>query len=1386
MRNILYLVTLSTSLICLPSYLFAEDPYVPESLEPWVDWVLEEHPYISCPVSSTTGQRLDCLWVREVSVEINRDSKWGANFRIEVDAFADSELQLPYAGSAKPQSVKRNEQFVPIGGGSGAPNIMVPAGRHTIVGELVWTEASEPGYVEIPSAGVIRLQSDGDWISNPTTTEEGTRLWLVPRTVDTKTEPEDPSEPTVIKELDTVTARVFRLWEDGVPQTLTTFIQLTVSGQPRIIELGKVLTSEFQPKDIKSDRPVIMSIDGNVAVQAIRGQNYIEIEARALTHLDTFTYMKPSILWPIEEVWGMVSNSNHRVIQFEGGVRTNLAELNVPRQMMAYTDNISGFILTENDELKVVELQRGNTTQTPPNFEVYRDLWLNFSGTSFIAHDEVYTSLDAPVRVSASYTPGTVKVDGDIRPITYEDPAEDARAGVYLKDSTTELISVSEIERSNSLHANGWNVDADHLSVSLQLPPGWMLLWTNGVDTVENSWLSNWKIWEIFLVILLIGVVFWIGGLGWAAVVGIAAVLSIQFDSAPAIGWLILAVMTIASAKVTTEWLKKSSKWVYWTIFAIVGIVCSFHIVGSLKNALYPGSSPANSTFAELVERQAEKLVLYDATEEMELVTTGSRFSTTREYLGDDFAIANLGKQIQHPLAETSSTSPVRLPTGPGIPDWDWNTYQLNWSGSVSQDQMMSLTLLPPIFNRILQALSGLLTLGVLGFFVSIRYPCIWDSLPKFLSNGVKVLPVIVLCLILIPNKDVYAEFPERELLQELESRLLELPDCLNDCAYVENAVVEIENGTLNIDLRLHTMDTVAVPLPISEDSWSPETVASSANSRLPLLRSNNQYYTVLDEGIHQVTISATINNLDRFEIDFPLVPGNVKVSPGEWLVEGMVRDQLERKRLFFDRNRSQISMENTEENDSGVPKFEISPYVSVSRTLVFDYEPRIQTVVSRIAPYSGEFTVRIPLLENEIVESRDAILEQDHVVLSFHQNQQTQSWESKFEPDSQFVLTAPDLEQRTERWTLIGSDYWSYSYSGLKPIFGEMEHEVFVPRSLETLSLAIFQPRLVDGNTFTIEHINYSATVNERTTDSWVEMEIHASQPGDLALKLPEDTEIKSISAGGSMQPIPNSNEILIPIRSGTWNYEVLWASDQGGRILNQLPSVSLADQSARNIELEMSLPSDRWTLLLGGPTMGTSVAYWGLVSFLLVSVFVLTRIPNFPLNFGEGALLVTGTTLVNVMVLPLVAIWFFLLRWRLQANRPVNRPVWYSISQVLFASFVVAVLSTLVFTITHALSGDPNMYITGLSSDSSLLQWFADETMGSTPTAWVISLPKWVYLMIMLGWSIWLVIALLKWSKLSWQAFSDPVVWPKFDRSQSKKSSNDTQKVTVTVDPK
>ena len=100
---------------------------------------------------------------------------------------------------------------------------------------------------------------------------------------------------------------------------------------------------------------------------------------------------------------------------------------------------------------------------------------------------------------------------------------------------------------------------------------------------------------------------------------------------------------------------------------------------------------------------------------------------------------------------------------------------------------------------------------------------------------------------------------------------------------------------------------------------------------------------------------------------------------------------------------------------------------------------------------------------------------------------------------------------------------------------------------------------------------------------------------------------------------------------------------------------------------------------------------------------------------------------------------------------------PWWlYNLMQVGVVAVTVIAMFLIVTQLPQGLLGTPDMHVIGNGSWGNHLIWFADRTTAALPEAIALSLPMWVYKVLILAWALWLSLALLKWLPWTWQCFA------------------------------
>ena len=207
--------------------------------------------------------------------------------------------------------------------------------------------------------------------------------------------------------------------------------------------------------------------------------------------------------------------------------------------------------------------------------------------------------------------------------------------------------------------------------------------------------------------------------------------------------------------------------------------------------------------------------------------------------------------------------------------------------------------------------------------------------------------------------------------------------------------------------------------------------------------------------------------------------------------------------------------------------------------------------------------------------------------------------------------------------------------------------------------------------------------------------------------------------------------------------------------------PSAVDVGAAGANVDVVISLPSDRWVLWLAGPTFGPAVLFWSVLLVVALVAVALARVPHSPLRLGAWLLLGIGLTQVSVPSAGLVVLWLLALGWRGAFGARV-RPWWaFDLMQLALVVMTGFALLALFEAVRRGLLGQPDMQIAGNGSSLESLRWTADRIPGALPRPLVFSVPLLLYRLAMLAWALWLATALLTWVRAGWQALGTGGLW-------------------------
>ena len=1310
------------------------DPYVPPELAPWVDWVLHSHPNLQCPRNAQNGKPGRCVWVSNLSLDITR----GAEFSLTARVFTASRVELPGDRRNWPVNVAVNNAPATVIGGNSSAALMLEPGVHTITGRINWIK--RPTSLRLPShTGLVALTLDGKPVVRPA--REGRQLLLG-----------NSQQSRTKAERNSIAVDVYRLVQDRYPLAMETTLLLQVAGQPRVETLGRLLLNDFEMVTFESDLPARLDPQGNLQIQVEAGTHELVMRARALGDLERLASGTRVGNWPEQEIWGFEPNRDRRLVNLSGAAPIDLSQTDAPFAEMG----IQGYVLAADNALQFEVTQRGNPNPPPNRFQIRRDLWLNFDGDGYVVHDNLQAEITHASRLSANYSLGRVSVDGEdelINSLNGEAP------GIELQSGSYSIRAMSDLAQDDIDSATGWQVDADSLQAELHLPPGWRLLWASGVDLAPQSWIAQWSLWKVFVLVLLGVLAVRFLSTAFAIALVVSGVLLMQSSSAMAVMWLIGVGLVAGVRHVSHAGALKWFRTLAWVWLGITSLGAISSAVTHARQAIYPQLEHHAAVPGYDSDYMHQKRHMPELQEPTDFRTgafsAGVAEDVIEEVVVDRASARDKSIVLSSPKRKPKYAEGLQVQTGPATPNWRWNRVMLVWDGPVTANQTMQLRLLPPVVTRLINLLIAGALIGITGLLMLALLPVEQrNRLPRWLGR----LAPLVLLTVALPQQDAWAETPGPELLKQLEERLLSPPDCVPGCASLVRIGISGDERSLSLDLSVQSATLVSLPLPGSS-VWTPTSVQLNGTPASLAAPRPGALELALPAGEHRVQMRGPVSHLQRFELTLPLTPAQLDLRlSSAWQVTGLANGKVARGSLGFERTASATTQDET------LKPAVAKPFVTIKRSLYFDQEWRMTTNVQRVAPASGGFSLQVPLLFDEAVLNQDIRVADGAAQLVFGRRDRRISWESRLEPRERLQLTAPEVTDRVEVWELVPSNFWHIEYSGLNPVSTQQNFAGpnFWPEAGEQLDVALTRTTPVPGATVTVKSIQHSIVVGARLQTHELTVNTLASQGGTLALTLADaDNTLTSVTVDGRDEPLSLlGNTLPLPLAPGESNYRISWQESTPRSTLFQVAPPAL-EVPASNVSTSVEMSRDRWVLLLGGPALGPGILFWGLLLVVLLLAQFIARIPGIPFSATDAILLSLGLSLANLPATLLVAVWVISLRFRGNLLGSLQRDWTRNLLQLITAVLSVATIAALILSVPEALLGRPDMQVAGNGSSAYLYRWFTDQIDGALPSAWVLSVPLWIYRVIMLAWSLWLAFALIRWVPWAWEKWSSPQIW-------------------------
>ncbi len=542
---------------------------LPPELRPWVPWVLDELPTFGCP--AVEGQAV-CAWPGRLRLELGAG---GGRFELEVRADRAAELRLPGDFQRWPVGLTVNGAAAPVVESGGEPVLRVAPGRHRVAGRFEWPRLPES--LPVPATiGLVELSLEGVSVAIPRRQADGL-LWLRAR--------QDAEAGA-----ESLRLQVFRRIADGVPPFVETRLDIEASGRAREVQLPQALLPGSVPVSVSGDLPARLEPDGSLRVQVRGGRFAVTLVGRLDGSPKSLSppTREAGGVWPSTEVWVFAADEPLRQLDLAGAPAIDPSRTELPAEWRA----LPAYLMEKGSSLTFTERRRGQPEASPDRLVLNRELWLDPDGRAFSVRDRFGGRLSGTSRLDllAPAELGRASLDGQEQLVTLG--RDGAARGIEVRRRPLQLLADARLPRASRLRAVGWSGGVQQLRTELNLPPGWSLLGTSGVDSAPGTWASRWNLLGFFFVLLVAIGVHRLFGPRPAVVALLALTFTYGEAGAPFLVWLSL-LGALAFRRVTHGPRLQAVGRLWWlgSVVALVLILGPF-ARDQIKYALFPQVAP--------------------------------------------------------------------------------------------------------------------------------------------------------------------------------------------------------------------------------------------------------------------------------------------------------------------------------------------------------------------------------------------------------------------------------------------------------------------------------------------------------------------------------------------------------------------------------------------------------------------------------------------------------------------------------------------------------------------------------------------------------------------------------------------------------------------------
>lgn len=1124
------------------------NPHLPKPLTEWVDWILEEHPEVQC----IDHDQHNCTWQGSLQMHLAVDEM---QFTQMGQLDADGWVQLPGDSTLWPINIQVNNQHLPVLERDGVPKVYVQAGAFVITGTISWNTI--PYQLQVPpQSGVIQILQDQQW--RTTTAEQNGIVILSAKTTDPN------SQPPVVQ--------VSRLWTDANPPTLLTQLSIQNIGTLQQVSLGNIVNDQMPLIEIATQLPYWFDKE-ELWISVPTGTHQLSLLNTTAIQVTELNIPEPSNIWPEVEYWAIEHAPDLRQVRVQGLTPVSFEQTHLPEEWA----HMAVYRKTSANGPTIEEIHRADPTPPRNTLELTRTVWPNLHSNGFWLKDHISGKLQRPqVIQSNDKNIVQLKQQGQIQTIFEKNDEQH----ISLKHRDVNVVTHAQTNNS-TLSIHDWAVDFDAVTIRLQMPQEWKVLYWNG-----------W-IWTPYTILILTNLLFALG-VGWRntdtllhkGVYGLGILAGCLFAPKATLLFQIFQIGSLLFVPLRSLMLIASIAW--------IGM------------AIYESRPDINN----------------------DLLVSGEHFYAEREMLP-------MKKSRDYYTQKDNHNFGIQL--GMGLPTWQGQEVVKTWRNVDTQSQPMNLGVLRSTEQRFLALVAAIcLVFGAWRRSISAHLIiligfCTLASSPAYAEESKSTVDTSV------ADDSIGLSEADKQLI--LQTNFPDNCKAVDGCIDISLSSIVINESSqeMTIWMEVHAIEDAILILPGPLSQWNPHTITLEEQPLLGIRRNANGYLEAkIPKGVWSLEIVGTID--DSINLDWPTKPHTVHVTSNNRAIQGInSTGQLNGVLTITDvTSKLDTTSIQLRPNMTWKRHLVLGSTWRIHHTLQVDHSSDSKTIQLPLLP--GERPE-----SNSITTEKDhwliPVQNQSQTISWISQIPTSQSISLDF-PAELLETMALGME-----WSLDCQSQYLCQPKGLAPIQHVQSSgegiPTWVPYPEESLDITIQSLKPSDGEHLQISKTNLTLDDQLDTLFYALHLTLESSQASEVPIQLPDNSEILEYSVNGERRHFKQASQLTIFSDIGEQEVFLKWSLSKNN-LDSTLPMPSIQGLlSNPKIQYTSQHQHVLWARSLWENSLPNSIL-WAIITGLMA--LSLARHPSNRLSFQTWLLALVGAGHTNAWLwIPLLLMLIF-----------------------------------------------------------------------------------------------------------------------------------------------